>query len=410
MKRLIWNYIYGNLGSSEEVIHDIGQMLKDPKNLDYFIKNASNYVFRHIVDELGLSDSVVEERERLESQVINNYENESLYSVQNAICDMVFHESLGIIIHKIQTLKDRAESTESFNVYYSPYAEFFDKVINFFNLKGEHSSQEIGEMIEELQGYKATFDQAGKQVFDVVEELYQKAESDFIEDLSSSVGETGRKIFNGVNPEEIVLPNGESVSYYKIQNQTKNQRNMYMLSRSTDVYPYMTEEGAKEKYQEEVSKFGYYSYSVFDEGHTTSFAGMHRIRFGFFDLPKEKTDIISCSVHDGQTNQFPIKKGKTVVPQHLMALSEFVNQTGNSYNEIVLSNPEQIIPSVVITASETPTEEEIRVAKAFNIPLIFIDQSCYEKGNQARRGFSFINYEELLKTPVGEQKNEPNLQ
>ena len=405
MKNLLFKYIYASKQSQQEVKNQLLDKLKDPNNLEFLIRNVDNFVFRRIVEDLGLPLSVIEKREQLEGDVINNYQTSSLDSVQNAVCDMLFHLSPSLVVLKIKTMKERAETCDEFNLVYGKYESFFNKIVEFLSLNNQVSSQEIGAFLQEIQAYRYIFDNVEKQVFDVVEELYSKAEKDFVLDLSENVKQTGEKIFNGVKSEDIESESGEKVCYYKIQNQTENQRKIYMLSRSTNVFPYMTEEGAKEKYQEEVSKFDYFSYSVFDECHTRSFAGRYKIRFGFFDLPK-KTDIVSSSVYDGQTNQFTIEKGKTVVPQQLMALPEFINQTGQSYNEIVLTNPEQIIPSVVITASETPTEEEIKVAKAFNIPLVFIDRGCYEQSEQQQRKAGFIDYKALLKTPLGKPEDE----
>ncbi|MBQ3047943.1 MAG: hypothetical protein IJD48_02890, partial [Clostridia bacterium] len=361
-----------------------------------------------VVKDFNLPESVVQKRESLESFVINNYENENFESVKQAVCDLLLHTSSNVAISKITTLRERAETCEEFNSVYGQYAEFFDKMVWFLSQKGDFASQEVCEMLEEIYQYKNVFNVNGKQVCDIIEELYEKAETAFVSDLSQATKESGGKIFEGLEPEEIALSGDEKVDFYKVQNQTDNQRSFQILSRSTSVFPYMTQDGAKEKYQEEVSKFDYYSYSLFDESHLKSFSGKHRIRFGFFDVPKIQTEIVSCSVYDGQTNQFLIERGKPVVWQQLMSLNDFMSQTG-SYNEIVLTNPEMILPSVLITSSETPSEEEIKVAKAFNIPLVFIDGSSYKRNENKGKNQQFITYDSLLKTPLREPNSEPTL-
>lgn len=406
MKNLLMRYIYTSKEMQINAKNQIAEAIKDPANLDFLIKNTDNFVFRKLVQDLNLPESIVYERELLEQSVINNYENSSFEAVQNAVCDMLFHTSIEVAIAKITTLKERAQTCVDFYDAYSPYSEFFDKSVDFLSKQGDFSSAEVNQILNEIYSYKQVFNAGDKQVFDVMSDLYSKAEKDFIQELTNSVKATSEKIFKDIKPEEITLQNGEKILYFKIQNQTKNQKNLHLLTRTTTVFPYMTEENAREKYAENVSKYGYFSFSILDELHTKSFAEKSKIRFVFFNIPQ--TDIISSTVTDGNTNQFTIEKGKTPLQQQLMSLPEFINETGNSWNEIVLTNQEQILPNAILVKAEVPTEEEISIAKAFKIPLIFIDETCYDKSSvkNTREGIS-INYSPVLKNPLGDSEPTP---
>lgn len=403
MKNLLRRYICASREMQINAKNQIAEAIKDPANLDFLIKNTDNFVFRKLVQDLNLPESIVYERELLEQSVINNYENSSFEAVQNAVCDMLFHTSIEVAIAKITTLKERAQTCVDFYDAYSPYSEFFDKSVDFLSKQGDFSSAEVNQILNEIYSYKQVFNAGDKQVFDVMSDLYSKAEKDFIQELTNSVKATSEKIFKDIKPEEITLQNGEKILYFKIQNQTKNQKNLHLLTRTTTVFPYMTEENAREKYAENVSKYGYFSFSILDELHTKSFAEKSKIRFVFFNIP-QNTDILSCTVTDGQTNQFSIEKGKTPMHQQLMSVDKFIEDTGNSYNEIVLTMPKQMLPNAILIKSETPTDEELSVAKAFNIPLIYIDKNCYNKENLSDgRNIPYFNYATLLKHPLGSQ-------
>jgi len=404
MKSNLMKYLMGSKNMRLNSLENLRVLLQDKDNLEFFIRNADNFAFRSLVDDLSLSEEIVDKREALETDVVNNYEKHSLKSVQEAISDLLFHNNSNNVILTIQTLKERADNIEEFNSYYDEYREFFDKVTAFLNLKeGDVNQEQLGLLIQDLSSYKSKLSNK-KQVFDVVQDLYKKAETDFTSELSTKIKSSGERIFEGIAPEEIELPDGRKVQYYKMQNQTENQRKFNILARSSSVFDYMTEDGARDRYQEEVSKYDYFSYSIFNESLHNSFV-RKRIRFGFFDLGQG--ELLSSNTYDGQTNQYTVVKGKHNFEQQLLPIDEFTSQTNsNSYNEVVFNNPETIIPSVIITSSEIPTEEELKVASAFNIPLIFIDDRCYEKTSSEGRERRYFTYNEFLKESLGKTSSE----
>ena len=78
-----------------------------------------------------------------------------------------------------------------------------------------------------------------------------------------------------------------------------------------------------------------------------------------------------------------------------------MKRTG-SYNEVVFDNPETILPSVIISPSAEPDEKTIQIASALNIPILYIDESCYEQYPRVERNTDseWYSYEAFLKEPL----------
>ena len=212
------------------------------------------------------------------------------------------------------------------------------------------------------------------------------------------------KILNGINYEEINL-NGRCAKYYKLQCQTENQKQFYLLTRTNKIEDYMLKDNEKKEYIKAFENKKYLSYSLIDNHIYDSFSSKDRIIFCYDDI--KNNYIMSSNTHDGQTNQYALKDNFYVIKQQYLSLKDFLIKT-DKYNEIVLKNDIPILPSYIISNTEIPSRKIIEVSINMNIPIIYLDPNYYdihipvnpvsneEKSTNWYNHFNYLEYD-LLK-------------
>ena len=237
---------------------------------------------------------------------------------------------------------------------------------------------------------------------DIIDKLFSLVQKSFYLEMKNSFNKS--KILNGINYEEINL-NGRCAKYYKLQCQTENQKQFYLLTRTNKIEDYMLKDNAKKEYIKAFENKKYLSYSLIDNHIYDSFSSKDRIIFGYDDI--KNNYIMSSNTHDGQTNQYALKDNFYVIKQQYLSLKDFLIKT-DKYNEIVLKNDIPILPSYIISNTEIPSRKIIEVSINMNIPIIYLDPNYYdihipvnpvsneEKSTNWYNHFNYLEYD-LLK-------------
>lgn len=372
-RNLIHNYYMDN--GNEKYKNELLLNIDNPLVLEVLVKQADNHTFRTLVDNLGLSENLVCTREQMERNIINNPDKYPLIQVQQALCDILFHNNKQNSILTITTIQERASQVPVYNNLYQNFDMLYTKVLEFLSLDPNTATPEqISVLLQEIAILNNELIEGNTSTYNVTSFLFNTAKEDFKCDLSTKMTHTSEKIFKGIEPETRIGPNGKPIKVYILRNQTENQRDLHILARTQNKEPYMTEEDAMVKHISYVSQYHRASYSVFSETINNGFAGMHRITFGYSNVG---TQILSCTTMDGQTNQWEIMDGKVTIRPQFQTIENFMANTGR-YNEIVFDNPENIVPTMIISTTDMELSDDvIAVAEAMDIPIVIIDKEAY---------------------------------
>ena len=197
------------------------------------VKKLDNYSFRKIVHDFHLDLRYVQTRERLEQDILKNHEKYTCETVQQALCDVLFHDNKQNVMLKIKTLQERASLSTEFNKTLKRYNIFYDKILEFLSLDESASKDVLKDMIHELSKMNKTLFE-NESCFEVLIRMYDKAEKDFQTELETTINESGNTMLDGIEP-EIVECESQQVQVYKMQNQTKNQAKFKFLARTMYV-------------------------------------------------------------------------------------------------------------------------------------------------------------------------------
>lgn len=374
----------------------------NPYAKEILIKKTSNTLFRKIARVLDLPKDIVLTRENLEKNILNNFQNYSVQSIQEAFCDLMYNDNSKNVRLKLETLKEHAENFTEF-VEYKNFKKFYEKTLTLLSYDETTPKEEVSATLKELSILGKDLKEKNIDLPDAFKKLYGLAESNFQKDLETSLNKTKNTVLEGVTPDTLQTQYGE-VKVYKIKNQTKNQADFKLLISSKSAGRHNTEVQEQDILNliERQQSKSYLSYSLISPSHFGSFNKYANLIFGYFGTNGE--EVWSANVFDGQTNQSTLEKGKYIIKQQLLPVDEFVKQT-DRYNEIVLTNANKSIPDVLISPTEIPNDATLLFASMYNLPILFIDKTCYIQQEPARNVENgsqnwFDNYTDKLKSEL----------
>lgn len=407
---LLNQYMYGSFERLQESKRTIENIKDEPAFLEYLIKKSANKTFRMLVEEFNISDAVVEERENLERNIIQNYQDYDVDVVRQSLSDLLFHDNMTNVLLTIQSIREYAECSEEFNEKYKKYSNILDIVYEFFQMNSkELSSEAILKYLSELSDINSKLKLENISILSIITELFSLAEIMCEVGFRQDVKESGDRLFDGVIPELKEDKNGNLVPLINLKNQTQNQEEFLFFARSTMIDDSLKGDDARNSYiQIQQSKGNYLSYSLFNQSKHTSFisGSSDYVVFGYFSLGGGH--LLSTTTRDGQTNQFSIIKGKYNLKQNFLSSSKFMEKTKRKYNEIVCENIDLPLPDFILSSDTVPSEDIIQIASAMNIPIVFIDDRYYDiKSPEKTSNEELLYYDNApsLMVPLAELEN-----
>ena len=364
--------------------HEYLQQLKSEleKNPSFvseiIIKRTSNLMFRILTRDIPLSEEIVTKRRHLESEIIKDYQNQNLDKVKEAMADILFGDNAKNGLLDIKTLRDRAELDPEFKKEYQKYQKLFDLYEKLYNLDANCPKDEVLEVLEQIVTEMNSLGIKKEDIPKVVDGLLNQARSASYEEIAQRVN--GSDILQGVQPQVVKTKDGKEVNFYVLKKQGQNQQNFTLITRSTNSFDYVREDSSMQTYVENAARKNYYSYSLISDSRIgNSFSTSNgRVMLGYSKTGQG--ELLSCNTRDGQTNQWEISNDILVLQQDYLTVDELLKRTGaKDYNEIVITQPETMKPTMVICGGPEPTEREIAVASALGIPLVYIDREYYSE-------------------------------
>ena len=346
---------------------EINDILSDDVII-YIITKTNAKTFEKIMNILNYPDKLIQQRKDIENDLLNDINNVNKSYVQDLISQIYFKDyakntllNIETIIETINSKKDLKEMIND-NILKS-----LNNLKYFFSLNiNELNNYDLNNLIlilNELRSQNKLY---------IIDKLFSLVQKSFYLEMKNSLNKS--KILNGINYEKINL-NGRCAKYYKLQCQTENQKQFYLLTRTNKIEDYMLKDNAKKEYIKAFENKKYLSYSLIDNHIYDSFSSKDRIIFGYDDI--KNNYIMSSNTHDGQTNQYALKDNFYVIKQQYLSLKDFLIKT-DKYNEIVLKNDIPILPSYIISNTEIPSRKIIEVSINMNIPIIYLDPNYYD--------------------------------
>lgn len=362
-------------------INELQELIKDPIFLEKFIYKTTAYGFRTVLNFLDIEnkDEIIKEREDWEREVLANCQDYPVELVKEAMSDLYFKNSSINVGHNIRTVveylkynKDKLGVSDS----------TIDAILTFTTLNGNSSIEEMRDVINLLEQTNAELAKAQTNLEEFVGDLFNNVKIEFANDLSKNITEVDT-LLSGIQSEDVISKDGKPVKFYKLQNQTANQRGFYLLIR-TDGANKLTEKGAMQKYKDKSSSLEYSSYSVISTEHDGRFSKSDSsITLGFSN-PGD-ANLLSANVLDGDTNAFRVVPGRYNLGQNFFSMQEFMDRA-EGHNEVIYEHPEKILPTMIVARAEQPSENEISAAAEMGLPIVYIDRACYKSKDKSKEG------------------------
>lgn len=376
---------------------EINDILSDDVII-YIITKTNAKTFEKIMNILNYPDKLIQQRKDIENDLLNDINNVNKSYVQDLISQIYFKDYVKNTLLNIETIIETINSKKDLiEIINDNILKLLNNLKYFFSLNiNELNNYDLNNLIlilNELRSQNKLY---------IIDKLFSLVQKSFYLEMKNSLNKS--KILNGINYEEINL-NGRCAKYYKLQCQTENQKQFYLLTRTNKIEDYMLKDNAKKEYIKAFENKKYLSYSLIDNHIYDSFSSKDRIIFGYDDI--KNNYIMSSNTHDGQTNQYALKDNFYVIKQQYLSLKDFLIKT-DKYNEIVLKNDIPILPSYIISNTEIPSRKIIEVSINMNIPIIYLDPNYYdihipvnpvsneEKSTNWYNHFNYLEYD-LLK-------------
>lgn len=376
---------------------EINDILSDDVII-YIITKTNAKTFEKIMNILNYPDKLIQQRKDIENDLLNDINNVNKSYVQDLISQIYFKDYAKNTLLNIETIIETINSKKDLKEMINDnILKLLNNLKYFFSLNiNELNNYDLNDLILILNELRS------QNKLDIIDKLFSLVQKSFYLEMKNSFNKS--KILNGINYEEINL-NGRCAKYYKLQCQTENQKQFYLLTRTNKIEDYMLKDNAKKEYIKAFENKKYLSYSLIDNHIYDSFSSKDRIIFGYDDI--KNNYIMSSNTHDGQTNQYALKDNFYVIKQQYLSLKDFLIKT-DKYNEIVLKNDIPILPSYIISNTEIPSRKIIEVSINMNIPIIYLDPNYYdihipvnpvsneEKSTSWYNHFNYLEYD-LLK-------------
>lgn len=346
---------------------EINDILSDDVII-YIITKTNAKTFEKIMNILNYPDKLIQQRKDIENDLLNDINNINKSYVQDLISQIYFKDYAKNTLLNIETIIETINSKKDLEeIVNDNVIKILNNLKYFFSLNiNELNNYDLNNLIlilNELRSQNKLY---------IIDKLFSLVQKSFYLEMKNSLNKS--KILNGINYEEINL-NGRCAKYYKLQCQTENQKQFYLLTRTNKIEDYMLKDNAKKEYIKAFENKKYLSYSLIDNHIYDSFSSKDRIIFGYDDI--KNNYIMSSNTHDGQTNQYALKDNFYVIKQQYLSLKDFLIKT-DKYNEIVLKNDIPILPSYIISNTEIPSRKIIEVSINMNIPIIYLDPNYYD--------------------------------
>ncbi len=344
--------------STPENIGIVRNNINTPEGMDILLGEILEPTFSEIVDILGLDKSIYESKKNNLLERLHNYKEYDLDTIKEMLCLYCFNDNSNNIKLRLKTIIEYAHEKDDLLNELLNDMPYIIKLMKF--LSDDKLEMNPLELIRNLdidgiiKRLHATFSDDVNNKTDISEYLNREA-----------------KEVDGVRVIDVDIPVDRS--YFIVHSVSK----------------YNIGDNPKDEYIEAAKKHDRLCTSVLDNNHTGTY--LDGVVFGYcnVDMP-----LYSVVPFDGQTNQRIQVVGRPQYRSVLSSVDRFCRRTMSKYNELTyLTNNEVLMPDYIFVADREPNDLDIKVAKAFNIPILIyhtkeVDYQ-YEDGYSVHEDFIY---------------------
>jgi len=342
---------------------------------DAIITQIGAPLFWELVNDLELSEDIIQKRSNGDSIVLQNPNDYTSESIKNVFCDLYLHNNAKNCLFDIETILGYMNKSPEFKNDISPFDTILSHIHTFLK-KEEVFDETYSNFINEINNITSS-----KSLYDMIDMIESKMYRSFENEMDNKLEKTKEDITKNINSQQLITKDGKFVPFYRIENQTESQRNFLFVNHTTSITNDMTAEQFYNNYINNGKKNNKLCVSLNNEGFIGGYGKSDKVNLGYFNTGNKQ--VLSANTRDGQTNQRKIDEGKKrkVIKNVVLPIEDFMKDT-YKYNEITLYNDskdiEPVMPDFILTNNNEPTPIEVEIASTFGIPIYFVNKEKYE--------------------------------
>lgn len=163
-------------------------------------------------------------------------------------------------------------------------------------------------------------------------------------------------------------------NFNKKLNESLNDENIYLVH-SVSIASFEENKDIKQVYNNNIcNNKKRVSFSLLNDERTNVYFGNNSIKFGYYKTPEH---LLIASLGDARTAQTRIwTRGS------YLSIDDYLKNTTSSHNELLYGDINEVIePDYLLSYNEEPTDLEVEIAVAFNIPIKYLKYNNLGKNN-----------------------------
>ncbi|MBR6133388.1 MAG: hypothetical protein IKQ29_01580 [Bacilli bacterium] len=358
-KRKVRSLITSVVGKpTPENIELVRNIINTPEGMDILLGEILEPTFSEIVNVLNLDRSIYESKRNTLLERLHNYKEYDLNTIRDVLCLYCFNDNSNNIRLRLKTIIEYTNENEEVLNELLDDMPYIIRLMKF--LSDDKLDMNPLELISNLD------------IDGIIRRLHVTFSDDVNKktDISDYLNRDTKEV-DGVRVIDVDIPLDRS--YFIVHSVSKDSIG----------------DNPKDKYIESAKKHGRLCTSVLDNNHTGTY--LEGVVFGYCNIGMPLYSVVPF---DGQTNQRMQVTGRPQYRSVLSSVDRLCRRTMSKYNELTyLTNNEVLMPDYIFVADREPNDLDIRVAKAFNIPIVVyhtkeIDYQ-YEEGYSRGEGFIY---------------------
>jgi len=297
------------------------------ENKELFINEFNVWTFYRITDDLKLDELFKEERRtRLIDCLLNP--NLNLEDFREIICELICKDSYYNFMLNLEMFYNYSSSEKDISSELSINISYLMLIKDLM----------FEDNIEKIDiNYFAT-------KIDVIGEIYNKTINMIKENFNKKLNES-------LNDENIYLVHSVSIARFEENKDIKQVYNNNICNNKKRV-----------------------SFSLLNDERTNVYFGNNSIKFGYNKTPEH---LLIASLGDARTAQTRIwTRGS------YLSIDDYLKNTTSGHNELLYGDINEVIePDYLLSYNEDPTDLEVEIAVAFNIPIRYLKYNNLGKNN-----------------------------
>ena len=392
---------------AEKLFDETKEIISNPLAYEMLANELDNNTFHTFATMFEFPPSVWEKRKKLDQEIIFNPGEKSLPVVKEAMADLIFHDCVHNVMIKIRTIRETVHYRPEMKAMLDVFEQMFSSFEDFASLPEGTSTEQLNDKILKLCNLNKAYFDKGVVVSKEVKRFLEEAEMLQEAEVKYSCTEGANKILKGLDCQELESADGKKTQFYKVEKQTENQDNFFLLVRVFSLSPKTVPDYSMNDYFDYTKAHNCDSscYSIINQSMLKSFFEGETTICLVYGQIGDECELINSTNSDGQTFQRPFfTKGRYIFQQQYYPLDDFIKEH-SSHTEISFTNASKIKPAFIYSSSQTPSQLLIKRATQMGLPIVYINPESYVQCQPKERTIKTImqqeyHYEGFVKEPL----------